>query len=47
MADSEIGFHQLGLASILKQNQLAVPPNQREYSLPFQAKFSILWASTG
>ena len=32
MADSEIGFHQLGLASILKQNQLAVPPNQREYS---------------
>lgn len=32
MADTEIGFAQLGLASILKQNQLAVPPNQREYS---------------
>ncbi|HEX4077492.1 MAG TPA: DUF262 domain-containing protein [Rhizomicrobium sp.] len=32
MAESEIGFGQLGLASILKQNQLAVPPNQREYS---------------
>ncbi len=32
MAESEIGFAQLGLASILKQNQLAVPPNQREYS---------------
>jgi Protein of unknown function DUF262/Protein of unknown function (DUF1524) len=32
MADGEIGFAQLGLASILKQNQLVVPPNQREYS---------------
>src|ERR1700674_1874027 len=32
MADSEIGFAQLGLGSILKQNQLIVPPNQREYS---------------
>src|SRR5262245_29073749 len=32
MAKSEIGFAQLGLASILKQNRLAVPPNQREYS---------------
>lgn len=32
MADSEIGFAQLGLASVLKQNQLVVPPNQREYS---------------
>ena len=29
---SEIGFAQLGIASILKQNRLAVPPNQREYS---------------
>ena len=32
MAEHEIGFSQLGLASILKQNQLVVPPNQREYS---------------
>lgn len=32
MADSEIGFAQLGLASVLKQNQLVVPPNQRDYS---------------
>jgi hypothetical protein len=32
MAESEIGFAQLGLASILKHNQLIVPPNQREYS---------------
>jgi hypothetical protein len=34
MADteSEIGFAQLGLGSILKQHQLAVPPNQREYA---------------
>jgi hypothetical protein len=32
MAETEIGFAQLGLASILKQNQLIVPPNQREYS---------------
>ena len=34
MADgeSEIGFAQLGLGSVLKQHQLAVPPNQREYA---------------
>ena len=32
MTESEIGFGQLGLASILKQNQLIVPPNQRDYS---------------
>src|SRR3972149_733483 len=32
MAETEIGFAQLGLASVLKQNQLVVPPNQREYS---------------
>jgi hypothetical protein len=32
MSEAEIGFAQLGLASVLKQNQLAVPPNQREYS---------------
>jgi len=32
MAESEIGFAQLGLANVLKQNQLVVPPNQREYS---------------
>jgi len=32
MAESEIGFAQLGLASVLKQNQLVVPPNQRHYS---------------
>ncbi|MGO8914709.1 MAG: DUF262 domain-containing protein [Stellaceae bacterium] len=32
MADGEIGFAQLGLASALKQNQLVVPPNQRDYS---------------
>ena len=25
-------FSQLGLASILQQNQLIVPPNQRDYS---------------
>lgn len=31
-SESEIGFAQLGLGSVLKQNQLAVPPNQREYS---------------
>ena len=29
---SEIGFAQLGIASILKQNRLTVPPNQREYA---------------
>jgi hypothetical protein len=32
MPHTEIGFAQLGLASVLKQNQLVVPPNQREYS---------------
>lgn len=32
MAETEIGFAQLGLANVLKQNQLVVPPNQREYS---------------
>ena len=32
MADSEIGFAQLGLANVLKQKSLVVPPNQREYS---------------
>ncbi|MGB6655698.1 MAG: DUF262 domain-containing HNH endonuclease family protein [Methylovirgula sp.] len=32
MAQGEIGFAQLGLANILKQNQLQVPANQREYS---------------
>ena len=32
MTETEIGFAQLGLASILKQHQLSVPPNQREYS---------------
>jgi hypothetical protein len=30
--ESEIGFAQLGLGSVLKQSQLAVPPNQREYA---------------
>lgn len=29
---TEINFSQLGLANILKQNQLKLPPNQREYS---------------
>lgn len=32
MPETEIGFAQLGLANVLKQNQLVVPPNQREYS---------------
>ena len=32
MPDSVFGISQLGLASILKHNQLVVPPNQREYS---------------
>lgn len=32
MAETEIGFAQLGLASIIKQNRLVVPPNQRDYS---------------
>jgi hypothetical protein len=31
-AEAQIGFEQLGLANVLKQNTLAVPPNQREYS---------------
>ena len=31
-AESEIGFAQLGLGGVLKHNQLAVPPNQREYA---------------
>ena len=30
--DSEIGFAQLRLGSVLKQYNLAVPPNQREYA---------------
>jgi uncharacterized protein with ParB-like and HNH nuclease domain len=29
---SEIGFAQLGLGSVLKQNQLRVPANQRDYA---------------
>jgi hypothetical protein len=29
---SQIAFEQAGLGSILRQNQLVVPPNQREYS---------------
>ena len=32
MSDGEIGFSQLGLAKILKQNRLVVPANQRDYS---------------
>ena len=32
MADATFNFTLLGLASILGQNQLAVPPNQRDYS---------------
>jgi len=34
MAESEnqIGFEQLGIGSVLRQNLLVVPPNQREYS---------------
>ena len=31
-AKSQIAFDQSGLGSILKQHQLAVPPNQREYA---------------
>jgi hypothetical protein len=31
-AEAEIGFAQLGLGSVLKQNQLKVPTNQREYA---------------
>lgn len=30
--EAEIGFAQLGLGSVLKQNQLVVPANQREYA---------------
>lgn len=29
---TQIGFEQLGIGSVLKQNQLTVPPNQREYA---------------
>ena len=29
---SQIAFEQCGLGSVLKHNQLVVPPNQREYS---------------
>ena len=32
MADTTFSFSQLSLASILGQNQLTVPPNQRDYS---------------
>jgi uncharacterized protein with ParB-like and HNH nuclease domain len=34
MADAkrQIGFEQVGLGAILRQNQLVVPPNQREYA---------------
>ena len=32
MDNATFGFSQLGLASILGQNQLVVPPNQRDYS---------------
>jgi hypothetical protein len=31
-AKSQIAFEQTGLGSVLKQNQLVVPPNQREYA---------------
>lgn len=31
-SESEIGFAQLGLGSVLNQNQLVVPANQREYA---------------
>ena len=31
-SESEIGFAQLGLGGVLKQHQLAVPANQREYA---------------
>jgi hypothetical protein len=30
--EAEIGFAQLGLGSVLRQNQLAVPANQRDYA---------------
>ena len=32
MGNATFGFSQLGLASILGQNQLTVPPNQRDFS---------------
>ena len=32
MAEANFGFSQPGLASILGQNQLIVPPNQRDFS---------------
>ena len=32
MADATFGFSQLGIASILAQNRLTVPANQRDYS---------------
>lgn len=31
-AKKQIGFEQLGIGSVLKQHQLMVPPNQREYA---------------
>src|SRR4051812_10623626 len=31
-AQAQIGFEQVGLATALKQNQLFVPPNQRDYA---------------
>ena len=31
-AQSLIGFEQAGIGSLLKQNLLQVPPNQREYA---------------
>jgi uncharacterized protein with ParB-like and HNH nuclease domain len=31
-AKSQIAFEQTGLGCVLKQNQLVVPPNQREYA---------------
>jgi uncharacterized protein with ParB-like and HNH nuclease domain len=30
--EAEIGFAQLGLGSVLRQNQLTVPANQRDYA---------------
>jgi hypothetical protein len=34
--ESEIGFAQLSLVSVLKQNQLTVRANQREYAWGFK-----------
>ncbi len=31
-AKTQIGFEHVGLGSVLKHNQLEVPPNQREYA---------------